>query len=114
MVYRVNANPKMIRWAREDAGYRIEDLPKYLENAPKWESGELKPTWDDLRKLAKKYKRPPVFYLMSKPPETEDDHIIEFRTDNKIEEYSPELKLEIRKAKYRRSAFINVNTKIFK
>ena len=79
MVYRVKANPKMITWAREDAGYEFDELPKYLTNIPKWESGELLPTWDDLRNLAKKFKRPPVFYLMSEPPEIEEDHIIEFR-----------------------------------
>lgn len=109
MVYRVNANPKMIRWAREDAGYEIEDLPKYLGNVPKWESGELKPTWNDLRKLAKKYKRPPVFYFRSKPPKIEKTNIIEFRSSEKIIKKSPELRLDIRKAKYRRNAFINTN-----
>lgn len=109
MVYRVNANPKMIRWAREDAGYEIEELPKYLEKAPKWESGELKPTWSDLRKLAKKYKRPPVFYLRSEPPKIEEIPIMEFRSPKRVTEKSPELRLEIRKAKYRRNAFINTH-----
>lgn len=109
MINRVNANPKMIKWARLDAGYELDDLPKTLKNASKWESGELQPTWNDLRKLANKYKRPPVFYLMSEPPKKEENNIIEFRSDEKIEEYSPELKLEIRKAKYRRAAYINLN-----
>ncbi|MEN6292268.1 MAG: XRE family transcriptional regulator [Methanobacterium sp.] len=109
MVYRVNANPKMIRWARKDAGYKIEELPKYLENVPKWESGELQPTWEDLRKLAKKYKRPPVFYLRSEPPEIKKDNIEEFRSAERVAEKSPELRLEIRKAKYRRNAFVNLH-----
>lgn len=112
MVYRVKANPQMIRWARENAGYELDELPQSLEKSPLWESGELKPTWTDLRNLANKYKRPPIFYLMSEPPEDEDDHIIEFRSSEKVEEYSPALRLELRKAKYRRNAFINLSNEM--
>ena len=72
MTYRVNVNPDMIKWARKSAGFKFEDLPNSLENAPLWENGDLKPTWNDLRNLAKKYKRPPVFYLRSKPPKIDE------------------------------------------
>lgn len=103
-----NVNPAMIKWAREDAGFELEDLPKSLKDAEKWETGEKTPTWSDLRKLAKKYKRPSFFYFLSKPPEKEKV-LIEFRADEKREEYSPELRLEIRKAKFRRNAFLHIN-----
>ncbi|MDR0912237.1 MAG: ImmA/IrrE family metallo-endopeptidase [Methanobrevibacter sp.] len=109
MVYKVKINPKMIRWAREDLGLSFHDLPKSLKNAEKWEKGEILPTWNDLRNLSKKYKRPPVFYLMSEPPKEVENEIIEFRSPEKIEEYSTDLRLEIRKAKYRRNVFINLN-----
>lgn len=112
MVYRVKANPQMIRWARENAGYELDELPQSLEKSPLWESGELKPTWADLRNLANKYKRPPIFYLMSEPPADEDDHIIEFRSSERVEEYSPALRLELRKAKYRRNAFITLSSEM--
>jgi len=107
--YKVKVNPKMLIWAREDAGYEIDDLPKYLEKVSKWESGEDRPTWNELRKLSNKYKRPSVFFLRSKPPEDEEDDLTDYRTvqgDNFDE--SPELKLEIRKAKYRRYAFMEI------
>ena len=104
----LHVNPAMIKWAREDAGYSLEDLPGTLKNAEKWENGEETPTWADLRKLAKKYKRPSFFYFLPKPPKQEAD-LIEFRADEKIEEYSPALRLEIRKAKYRRNAFLHIN-----
>ncbi|MGN0094422.1 MAG: helix-turn-helix domain-containing protein, partial [Methanobrevibacter sp.] len=107
MAVKVNANPAMIKWAREAAGYSYDDLPKTLSDAEKWETGEKKPTWNDLRNLAKKYKRPPYFYFLSNPPEEED--IIEFRSDERIEEFSPELRLKIRKAKFRRNAYIKIN-----
>lgn len=103
----LNVNPAMIKWAREDAGYSLEELPDYLADAEKWENGEKTPTWADLRKLAKKYKRPSFFYFLSEPPKNEKD-LVEFRADEKIEEYSPNLRLEIRKAKFRRNAFIHI------
>lgn len=110
MVYRVKGvNPEMIKWAREDAGYSLDDLPEYLSKAKSWESGEITPTWADLRKLAKKYNRPPIFYLMSKPPSNQHDGIIEFRSNDKVKDYSPELRLEIRKAKFRRNSLLDFN-----
>lgn len=104
----LNVNPAMIKWAREDAGFSLDELPGYLKDAEKWETGEKVPTWTDLRNMAKKYKRPSFFYFLSKPPIDNDD-FIEFRSDEKIEEFSPELRLEIRKAKSRRNAYIRIH-----
>ena len=93
--YKVKVNPQMLIWAREDAGYEIEDLPKYLEKVSKWESGEDRPTWNELRKLSNKYKRPSVFFLRSKPPEDEEDDLTDYRTihgdnfDESPESYKP-------------------------
>ena len=103
-----NVNPVMIKWAREDAGFELEDLPKSLHDARWWESGEKNPTWADLRNLAKKYKRPAFFYFLPEPPK-EEDNFLEFRSDEKIEKFSPQLRLEIRKAKYRRNAYIHIH-----
>lgn len=108
MAVKVNANPIMMKWAREDAGFSLDELPQSLKKAEKWESGEEKPTWADLRNLAKKYKRPSFFYFLKKPP-VEENHFIEFRSDEKIEEFSPSLRLEIRRAKFRRTAYIRIH-----
>lgn len=104
----LNVNPAMIKWAREDAGFELEDLPKSLKKAEKWESGEEKPTWADLRKLAKKYKRPSFFYFLPQPPKEEYD-FLDFRSNEKTGQFSPSLRLEIRKAKYRRNAYIHIH-----
>ena len=103
----LHVNPAMIKWAREDAGFSLDELPDYLKDAEKWETGEKTPSWADLRKLAKKYKRPSFFYFLSEPPKKEED-LIEFRADDKMDEYSPNLRLEIRKAKFRRNAFLHI------
>ena len=108
MAVKVNANPAMIKWAREDAGFSLDELPQSLKKAEKWESGEEKPTWNDLRNLAKKYKRPSFFYFLKKPP-VEENQFIEFRSDEKIDEFSSSLRLEIRKAKFRRTAYIRIH-----
>lgn len=107
MATTLNVNPAMIKWAREDAGFTLDELPGYLQNAEKWENGEETPSWSDLRNLAKKYKRPSFFYFLKEPPQDEDD-FIEFRSDDKIEDFSPQLRLEIRKAKHRRNAYIRI------
>ncbi|KZX16426.1 ImmA/IrrE family metallo-endopeptidase [Methanobrevibacter curvatus] len=112
MSYRVNVNPAMIKWARKNAGFEFEDLPKSLNNAPLWENDDLKPTWKDLRNLAKKYKRPPVFYLRSEPPKIDEMDIIEFRSDDKITKFSSDLNLEINKAKFRRTVYINIQNEM--
>jgi len=49
---------------------------------------------------------------MKSPHEDDNKDIIEFRSDEKIEKYSLELRLEIRKAKYRRNILINLSNEI--
>ncbi|MEL7669391.1 ImmA/IrrE family metallo-endopeptidase [Methanobacterium sp.] len=108
--YKVKVNPEILIWAREDAGFELDDLPQYLDKVSLWESGDDKPTWPELRKLANKYKRPSVFFFRSKPPEKESDDLIDYRTTQEDNfNASPELRLEIRKAKYRRYAAIEVH-----
>ena len=102
----LNVNPSMIKWAREDAGFSLDELPGYLKDAEKWESGEKLPTWTDLRNMAEKYKRLSFFYFLKKPPIDNDD-FTEFRLDKK--EFSPKLRLEIRKAKSRRNAYLRIH-----
>ena len=84
----------------------MDDLPPSLNDAEKWERGEDKPTWDDLRNMARKYKRPSYFYFLTHPPK-EDDDLSDFRF-KKSEPYSPTLRLEMRKAKSRRNAYLRI------
>ena len=50
MVIKVNVSPLMIKWAREDAGFSLDELPQSLNKAEKWEAGEEKPTFQSLKK----------------------------------------------------------------
>lgn len=108
-------NPKILLWARESAGFRIEEAAKKAQlksdKLIACEHGEQRLTITQLRKLSNVYKRPLAFFYLPKPPEPEiDSSIQDFRRLNLDEEkqFSPELRVEIRKAKYRREVAIEM------
>lgn len=107
---RVKINPYMLKWAREDAGYTYSNLPKQLQtNFPKWEKGEVMPTWKQLCLISNQFKRPTAFFFRTKPPETEELNLIEYRKlDNNFKDKSPKLKIEVRKSIYKRKLFLEL------
>jgi Zn-dependent peptidase ImmA (M78 family)/DNA-binding XRE family transcriptional regulator len=64
--------PKMLVWAREDAGFSQEEAANKItvktEILLRWESGDRRPTIIQLRKLAKAYKRPLAIFYLPEPP----------------------------------------------
>lgn len=65
-------NPELLRWARESAGYELDDIAKAcgttVEKAEAWESGDKSPTYKQLKKFANKVKRPvAALYLPTVP-----------------------------------------------
>ncbi len=99
--------PELLVWARESAGLTIEDAARKaslaVEKLESCERGEMRLTVPQLRKLAKVYKRPLAVFYLSKPPKT-FDALRDFRRlpgGAPVVE-SPQLKLEIRRAIYRR------------
>lgn len=108
-------NPDILLWARESAGFRVEEAAKKAqlktEVLSACELGKKRLTIIQLRKLSNIYKRPIAFFYLPKPPKPEiDSNIQDFRRLNNDEEkqFSPELRIEIRKAKYRREAAIEM------
>jgi Zn-dependent peptidase ImmA (M78 family) len=103
---------KMLKWARESAGYEIEDVEEALSK--KWKSyaiGNLR-NWEEdkdpgieileaqLYFLASKYKRPLAsFFVQITPPE--DETPVEFRSIGSTELFklSPKVRFAIRKAR---------------
>jgi len=80
----VGINPEILRWARERAGYSLEDVAiafkKDIGIIKRWELGEITPTYVQLEKLAYQlYKRPIALFFFPEPPE-EPDEKNEFRT----------------------------------
>jgi ribosome-binding protein aMBF1 (putative translation factor) len=52
----VGIQPKVLRWARDRAGYSVEDIANQLKRDPAevraWETGDAAPTYAQLEKLA--------------------------------------------------------------
>ena len=74
VVRATGVNPEMLRWARERAGYSIEEVARRRrvppERVKEWESGKSFPTWKQLEQLAyQDYHRGTVLFLLNDPPE---------------------------------------------
>lgn len=69
----VNLNPAVLRWARESAGWTVQETAKKIGVAPdtirQWESGERLLPLNVLEKLATYFKRPLAAFFLPKPPQ---------------------------------------------
>lgn len=92
--------PEVITWARERAGFSLEEATNYFRNIQSWELGGSFPTYSQLEKLADKFKLPVAVFFFPEPPETPaiSDS---FRTLPVVQfEYMPrEIRQLLRKAK---------------
>ena len=67
--------PEVLRWARESAGIKTEEVAEQLElkcvtreTIQQWESGQGNLTYSQLEKLAKIYRRPVAVFFFPEPP----------------------------------------------
>jgi Zn-dependent peptidase ImmA (M78 family) len=61
--------PDIIRWARERAGYSIEDAAQTFKKIEAWEAGQAFPTYPQLEQLAEAFKLPVAVFFFPEPPE---------------------------------------------
>lgn len=105
--FEAEVNPAIIKWARESAGWSIDEIAKKLktsrENYQNIESGKKQPTFRQLELLANYFMRPVATFFLPNPPE-ELSIASSFRILPKSEsEFSKDLRLAIRKARYYQS-----------
>lgn len=105
--------PSLLTWARRSAGFTTEDAAKKAqittERLESWERGESRPTVNQLRNLARIYKRPlSVFYLPEPPKDFEALRDYRRLPDATAPRESPELRAEIRRALYRREVVLEL------
>ena len=103
----IPVNPDILRWARETAGYSIEDVVDKIDRkhvtvkvVQDWEDGNSSPTYPQLEKLAYEiFKRPLALFFFPEPPEEETPRQ-SFRTlpQEEIDLLKPKLLYMIRKA----------------
>lgn len=104
---RAKANPNLLVWAREDAGYSIEEAARRIRVKPEalnaWESANGNPTIAQLRKLSELYKRPLALFFMKERP-AGFMVMRDFRRlpGEATAVQSPELRIELRRAQERR------------
>ena len=102
MSERMPITPEVVTWARERAGFKLDDLSKKpdFRKIGEWESGELGPTYRQLEKLADTFKVPLVAFFLPEPPNVEP---IEgtFRTlgSEQFNEIPPPVRLLLHKAR---------------
>jgi len=61
--------PAVIRWARERAGFSMEDASKVFKKIAAWELGEGAPSYPQLEQMADKFKTPVAVFFFPKPPD---------------------------------------------
>jgi len=71
--FEVQVEPSVLKWARTSAGWTVEEIGAKLHKngllVENWESGNKRPTLNQLRFLANYYKRPLAALLLPEPPE---------------------------------------------
>src|SRR3569832_1570270 len=78
---RVDVKPELLRWARERAGFSLDELMGRFPKLDLWEVEEAKPTLKQLEKFAKATYTPIGFLFLPEPP-VEQMPIPDFRTIN--------------------------------
>jgi transcriptional regulator with XRE-family HTH domain len=101
-------NPRLLEWARTTIGLSVEDAARKIGVRPsrlsEWEDGRLSPRVTQLRNAANVYKRPLAILFLPAPPETpQTPHDFRRLPDQEAQHLSPELLLEMRRARRRRA-----------
>jgi Zn-dependent peptidase ImmA (M78 family) len=60
--------PAVVQWARERAGYSMEDAVRHFKKIAAWESGEALPTYVQVEQMAERFKIPVAVFFFPKPP----------------------------------------------
>ena len=101
----IPVNPDVLRWARETAGWSLEDvalkMKKDIDTVSAWERGESAPTYIQLEKLAYQvFKRPIALFFFPDPPR-EKTPKQSFRTlpEQEISSITRRLRFLIRRAR---------------
>lgn len=113
-------NPALLKWARESGGYTLHDAAEHLNEDASlitdWEEGNNIPSYTQLKKIARAYRRPITAFYLPEPPSEEirpfsDVQFIDYRNLPEIEKEkdSPAALYELRKAKVRRDTLLEID-----
>lgn len=60
--------PAVVQWARERAGYSLEDATRVFRKIAAWEAGEALPSYAQVEQMAEKFKTPVAVFFFPNPP----------------------------------------------
>jgi Zn-dependent peptidase ImmA (M78 family) len=95
-------NPDVLRWARDTAGYSLEEISKKqsLSKFKLWEAGEASPSYSQLEKIAETLHRPiALFFFPSHPEEETIEKSLRAVSEEDVASLSPTIRQLFRKAK---------------
>lgn len=91
-------NPEILKWARESAGYTLEDICVTIKKYNDWENGTDFPTYTELEKIASKYKRPlAIFFFPEAPKEISQKKSFRTIPEYEFDNLPPTIKFLFRK-----------------
>ena len=67
----MSITPSVLIWARESAGYKLEEAKKYFSKIEDWETGISAPTYAELKKLASRFSCCKAAFFLPEPPAVE-------------------------------------------
>lgn len=65
-------NPSVITWARDRAGFSLEDALRHFKKIQHWEAGTALPSYPQLEQMAEKFKCPIAVFFFPAPPDLPD------------------------------------------
>jgi len=112
MVVRALVNPRLLYWARDTAGYDLEEVARKLRVNPsklaEWEQGTSAPTVRQARRLATLYKRPVAVFYLPEPPPADQFPPDYRRFPGSPGKLSPRLRYELRRERFRREVALEL------
>jgi Zn-dependent peptidase ImmA (M78 family) len=76
---RVEVKAELLRWARDRAGFTVDDLLSKFPKLEQWETGEIQPTLKQIESYARAVYAPVGYFFLPAPPE-EPLPVPDFRT----------------------------------
>ena len=112
----IGTNPEILKWARENAGFTIEEIAKKMnkdvDKFSLWENGKDVPTFKQLTSLSNIYKYPSAFFFDDVVPKS-DPLPVDYRImPNKPLENFPEIKFEVESANEKREIALELSNKL--
>ena len=65
----IPVTPSVITWARERAGFSVDEATEIFAKIAAWEAGEAFPTYPQLERLADRFKMPIAVFFFPEPPD---------------------------------------------